>query len=64
MDYRIESDDVIQVTKRDSHLFQKLMLVDGIEGKFVSAYILNADGTRSNHELKIGEFGVVGKSIV
>ena len=64
MDYRIERDDVIQVTKRDSHLYQKLMIVEGIENKFVSAYTLNIDGTRTNHELKVGEFGVIGHSIV
>lgn len=64
MDYHINADDVIQVTKRDSHLFQKLLFVEGIEGKFISAYFLFPDGTRSNHELKVGEFGVIGPSIV
>lgn len=65
MDFKIEPDDIIQVTKRDSHLFQKLLFVEGIEdGKFVSAYFLFPDGQRSNHELRIGEFGIVGHSIV
>jgi hypothetical protein len=64
MDYRIEPNDIIQVTKRDSHLYQKLLIVDGIEDKFVSAYFLYPDGTRTNHELKVGEFGVIGPSIV
>lgn len=64
MEYRVAEDDIIQVTKRDSHLYQKLLFVEGIEGKFISAYFLFPDGTRSNHELKSGEFGVIGRSIV
>lgn len=64
MEYRITPNDVIQVTKRDSHLFQKLLIVDGIEGKFVSAHFLYPDGTQTHHELKMGEFGVIGPCIV
>ena len=60
----IERDDVIQVSKPNHALFQRLLIVDAIEGEQVQAFALNADGTRSNHQLSFNEIGVVGRSIV
>ena len=64
MDYRVSPDDVIQVTRPDHALFQRLLIVEKVEGDRVEAFIWNPDGTRSNHQLKVREFGVIDRVIV
>jgi hypothetical protein len=64
MDYRVNPDDVIQVTRPDHALFQRLLIVEKVEGDRVEAFIFNPDGTRSNHQLKVREFGVIDRVIV
>lgn len=70
--YRIEPNDVIQITRRDHKLFQALMVVDNIEKGIITAHFVAPDkvypevGGRelTYHEFIPREVGVIGKAIV
>ena len=64
MDFRIDKNDIVQVTKPNHALYQKLLIVDDIEGEQIQAFSLNMDGTRTNHQLSVREIGVAGRVIV
>lgn len=64
MDYKVNPDDVIQVTRPDHALYQRLLVVERVEGDRVEAFIWNPDGSRSNHQLSVREFGVIDRVIV
>ena len=55
---------IIQVTRPDHALFQRLLVVDSREDEFVHAHMFQPDGTITNHQLRMDEFGVVGKVAV
>lgn len=75
-DYDVHQNQVIQITKRDHPLYQMLMIVDSIEGETVKAHTFVPDKVFSDlypeppgretiqQELKVGEFGIIGKAIV
>lgn len=67
-DYKIEKGYVIQVTRPNHVMYQKLLVVDDIVEQngdsYITAYALEQDGSRSNHQLKMREFGIIGKAII
>lgn len=63
MDYKVSPQDVVQVTSRRHPLYQSLMIVDGVVDDGVTAFLINSDGTRSEHSLRFKEFGVLAKAV-
>lgn len=63
MDYKIKKEDVIQITKRDSPLFQALMIVDKVEGMKVTAFLVNSDSTRVEYTFDVRHVGVIDKAL-
>lgn len=64
MKFRVEKDYVIQVTKSTHLLYQKYLTVNEVGDDCVIASICWQDGSITNHQLMMREFGVIGKAIV
>jgi hypothetical protein len=72
MDYSVNKEDVVQVTRKDHPLFQGLLIVDEVTGDEIDAHYFvpdrvypEANGREAVFlKLRAREVGVVGKAIV
>lgn len=68
MEFSVEPEDVIQVTRPNHVFFQRLFVVskklEDAEPQAVEAFAINPDGTITNHQFRMNEFGIIGRVIL